>query len=137
MVASPRPGARRYFARSSSVRRASSSSTRSIADPNSQAARALGSLGVSAEQIGGALAATSTEGTTDEMPEAAIARIASIQTVEGGVEITIADVDLAKLLKGGTPELTGALAHALDQLRTSREREARKTQAAGGASMEA
>jgi ATP-dependent Clp protease ATP-binding subunit ClpC len=100
-----------------------------IADPDSQAARALASVGVT-ERVEDALAATSTEGTTDETPEAAIARIASINTVEGGVEIRIADADLAKLLKGGTPELTGPLAHALDQLRASLEREARKTQQA-------
>jgi ATP-dependent Clp protease ATP-binding subunit ClpA len=104
-----------------------------VADPDSQAARALTSLGVSAERIEGALAATSTEGTTDETAEDAIGRIASIQTVEGGVEITIADADLAKLLKGGTPELTGPLARALDQLRTSLEREARKAQGPGSA----
>ena len=100
--------------------------------PRQPGRAALASLGVSAERIEGALAATSTEGTTDETPEAAIARIASIQTVEGGVEITIADADLAKLLKGGTPELSGPLAQALDQLRTSLAREACKTQAAGG-----
>ena len=107
-----------------------------VAGSDSQAARALASLGISPDRVEGALAATSIEGTSDETPEAAIARIATIETVEGGVEIKIADRDLAKLLKGGTPELTGPLAQALDQLRTSLEHEARKAQKSGSASME-
>jgi ATP-dependent Clp protease ATP-binding subunit ClpA len=107
-----------------------------VADPDSQAARALASLGISPDRVEGALAATSIEGTSDETPEAAIARIATIETVEGGVEIKIADRDLAKLLKGGTPELAGPLAQALDQLRTSLENEARKAQSQASATME-
>ena len=101
-----------------------------VADADSQAARALTSLGASAERIEGALAATSTEGTTDETAEDAIGRIASIQTVEGGVEIKIADADLAKLLKGGTPELTGALAARARP--AAHEPRARGAQDAGG-----
>jgi hypothetical protein len=77
------------------------------------------------------VAATSAEGTADETPAAAIARIASNETLEDGVEIRIADADLAKLLKGGTPELTGPLAQALDQLRPSLERQARRQQSRG------
>ena len=54
-----------------------------VADPDSQAARALASLGVSAERIEGALAATSTEGTTDETPEAR-SRASRASSTDGG-----------------------------------------------------
>ncbi len=107
-----------------------------VADPDSQATRALASLGVSAERVEGALAATSTEGTTDETPEAAIARMATIRTEEDRVVIELADRDLAKALEGGIAELTGGLAEAVDQLRTSLEQEARREKRPGGASME-
>ena len=107
-----------------------------VADPDSQAARALASLGISADRVEGALAATSIQGTSDETPEAAIARIASIRTEEDRVVIELADRDLAKSLEGGMSELTGGLAVALDQLRTSLEHEARRAQESGSASME-
>jgi ATP-dependent Clp protease ATP-binding subunit ClpA len=106
-----------------------------VADSDSQATTALASLGISADRVEGALAATSTEGTTDDTPEAAIARIASIRTEEDRVVIELADRDLARSLEGGVAELTGGLAEAVDQLRTSLEQAARKAQDPGSATM--
>jgi ATP-dependent Clp protease ATP-binding subunit ClpC len=102
-----------------------------IAVDDSRAARALASLGVSAERVEGALAATSAVGTADETPEDAIGRIATIRTEEGSVVIELSDRNLASLLKGGTGELSGRVARALDELRTSLEHEARRTKQAG------
>jgi ATP-dependent Clp protease ATP-binding subunit ClpA len=102
-----------------------------VAGTDSQAARALTSLDVNAERIEEALAATSPVGTTDETPEDAIGRIATIRTEEGSVVIELSDRDLAALLKGGTGELTGRVARALDELRASLEHEARRKQQSG------
>ena len=102
-----------------------------VAGADSQAARALKALDVSAERIEGALAATSAVGTTDETPEDAIGRIATIRTDEGSVVIELSDRDLASLLKGGTGELSGRVARALDELRTSLEHEARRKHQSG------
>ncbi len=87
-----------------------------VAGSDSQAARALASLGVGVERIEGALAATSTLGTTDETPEDAIARIASIGVHDDRVVIELTDAELARRLGVGMIELSGSLAAVLDQL---------------------
>jgi ATP-dependent Clp protease ATP-binding subunit ClpC len=107
-----------------------------VAATESQAGRALSSLGVTADAVDRALAATPVEGTTDESREDAIARVASIRTEDDRVVIELTDADLARRLEGGTTELSASLTEALDRLRSTLRREANPGEPPGGASME-
>jgi ATP-dependent Clp protease ATP-binding subunit ClpC len=107
-----------------------------VAATDSQAGRALASLGVTADAVDEALAATPVEGTTDESREDAIARVARIRTEDDRVVIELTDADLARRLEGGTAELSGSLAEVLERLRSTLRREANPGERPGGASME-
>jgi hypothetical protein len=106
--------------------------------PDSVAARALASLGVTPERVEGALAATSTEGTSDETADQIMARSVNIHAEGERVVIELVDPDLAQLLAGfgGDPKiLTGGLAQLLEQVRSGLESAARTDEGRGGASM--
>jgi ATP-dependent Clp protease ATP-binding subunit ClpC len=107
-----------------------------IAATDSQAGLALASLGVTADAVDQALAATPVEGTTDEPSEDVIARVARIHTEDDRVVIELTDADLARRLVGRSAELSGPLAEALDRLRSALRREANPDAPPGGASME-
>jgi ATP-dependent Clp protease ATP-binding subunit ClpC len=87
------------------------------ASTDSQAARVLSALGVSADRVEGAVSATPVEGTTDETPTEAIARIANIRAEQGRVVIELADEQLAEGITADPIEVSGALADALQQFR--------------------
>jgi ATP-dependent Clp protease ATP-binding subunit ClpC len=107
-----------------------------VAATDSQAGRALASLGVTADAVDQALTATPVEGTTDESREDAIARVARIRTEDDRVVIELTDADLARRLAGRSAELSGSLAEVLDRLRSTLRREANPDEPSGGASME-
>ncbi len=66
-----------------------------VAATETQAGRALASLGVTAEAVDRGLAATPVEGTTDETREDAMARVARVRTEDDRVVIELSDADLA------------------------------------------
>ena len=107
-----------------------------VALPDSRAARALAALGVTGERVEGALAATPTEGTTDETPRDAIVRAASISTREGRVVIELDDEELVRRIGADTVELTGSLADALEQLHEGLVRQSQQKGPGAAASTE-
>jgi hypothetical protein len=126
-------------ARGLAIRRALSSADvlrALLADGDSQAARALASLGVSAEDAERALAATPVAGTTDETAEDAVARMVHISKQDDRVVVEIIDPKLTAGLHDELEDLRVSLADVLDLLRQSLWREARRAQGGGGASME-
>ena len=66
-----------------------------VADTDSQAGRALATLGVSAEAVGAALAQVPIAGTSDETPPAR-----SIAVTIGGTTALISDPEVAATLQG-------------------------------------
>ena len=107
--------------------------------PESVAARALASLGTTSERIEGALAATPTEGSSDETPDEIMARSVSIRAENERVVIELVDPDLARLLAGFGDDptiLAGGLAQLLEQVRSGLERAARPDEGAGDATAE-
>jgi hypothetical protein len=109
-----------------------------VSMPDSVAARALASLGVTRERVEGALAATSTEGSSDETPDQVMARSVSIRAEDERVVIELIDPDLARLLSGFGDDptiLAGGLAQLLEQVRSGLEQAARPDDP-GGASMD-
>ena len=107
-----------------------------VAATDTQAGRALASLGVTAEAVERALAATPVEGTTDETREDAMARVARVRTEDDRVVIELNDADLARRLGAGVGEMSGPLAEAIDRLRSALRREAKPDDPPGGASMD-
>jgi len=107
-----------------------------VAATDTQAGRALASLGVTAEAVERALAATPVEGTTDETREDAMARVARVRTEDDRVVIELTDADLARSLGAGVGEMSAPLAEAIDRLRSALRHEAKSDDPPGGASMD-
>jgi ATP-dependent Clp protease ATP-binding subunit ClpA len=107
-----------------------------VAASDSQAGRALASIGVTMEAVDRAVAATPIEGTTDETREHAMARVTVIRTEADRVVIELDDAELARSLEGGTASMTAPLAEALDRLRSTLRREAKADDPSGSASMD-
>jgi ATP-dependent Clp protease ATP-binding subunit ClpC len=107
-----------------------------VAETDSQAGRALASIGITKEAVDRALAATPIEGTTDETREHAMARVTVIRTEADRVVIELDDAELARSLEGGTVEMTAPLAEVLERLRSTLRREAKADGPPGSASMD-
>ena len=105
-------------------------------DPDSQAVRALAALGVSADGVERALAATPIEGTTDETAEDAVARMVAVTVRDDRVVIEIADPALSSRLGRDVRDVPPRVARAVDALRQRLWELAREGERGGGASME-
>jgi ATP-dependent Clp protease ATP-binding subunit ClpA len=110
-----------------------------VSMPDSVAARALASLGMTRERIEQALATISTEGTSDETPDQVRARSVRIRAEDERVVIELIDPELARLLGGFGKDpstLALGLAELLEQVRSGIETAARAGEEPGGASMD-